>query len=153
MNFFVKQLYRLEYAQKKFRVVLGIIQALSYFFLMLSTLSNLTIPLWSILLALVVGIPLLIAFTYIIELMGSAWQEDKWTDFHIRTSNMYYDKLQLNYLLDVRSYRMGETDRIKQLETAHDKLSLDDISIELEVLYEVKKLKEKNKSKEKKTKS
>jgi len=153
MNFIVKQLYRLQYIYLKFRAVLGIIQASSYFMWLIIIVSDVEIPWWTFIVVLFIGGPLLILFTFSIEMFGDSWHVDKWTDFKIRASELFYEQTVYNMLKNAKTFKMAEKEKIEKTKKHHEILGLDDIGIELEILLELRARKDKEKKMKEKAKN
>ncbi|MHA1124021.1 MAG: MFS transporter [Candidatus Heimdallarchaeota archaeon] len=143
MNFFVTQLYRLEFLFQKFRVVIGAINASNYFLLLLVYGFDINLPWWSFLIAVVVGIPLLILFVFIIEIFDGAWNEARWAQYRIVERELFEMKVHMNMLLQARAYKQDKETRTKRSAELHKRLSIDDITIELDILKEIREQRKK----------
>jgi MFS family permease len=145
LNFFVRVLFRLQYINDKFNVLLAAIRGCGYFVMLAEFAFGISeFPWFVFVIAVAIILPALIVFVYVLELLGDVWHAERWAQFHISESRIVEDRIRWNALKNAISYRMDNENRIKKMDKLHKRLGLTQqrIRIEYEILQKLKEMRE-----------
>ena len=100
-------------------------------------------PWWSFIVGVIFGVPILIGFVFFVESVDDgAWQAASWAQYYQRESALF--DLQADYfmLYAAKAYRMPLEENAELQVDLHRRLAIDDVSIEIEVLCELRALRD-----------